>query len=415
MLTELFPRMHRRYSSLPLLGPILGDFAAWIVAQGYAPVAVRRHLRAARHLDQRWRRRGRRSLDAVRRDDLRVCAPGHSQDDADLAAGARQLERYLEVRGLLPRRAMSTPPPEVAEYRTYLTELRGLAPSTVVQHVATAAQLLQHLAKTTPPTPLPLLTSVAIDHFVEAMSARLTRASLQHTVAHLRSFLRWLGAHRRVPSGLDTQIDTPRVYRREQLPRALAWDTVWALLRSIDRTTALGRRDYAMLLLIATYGLRTSEVVALTLDDIGWRRSEVRIPRRKVEGALLLPLTDHVGAALLEYLQQGRPSQATRVVFLRHRPPPGILKPTAVTDVFQARVRRSGLPIPFHGPHCLRHSLAVRLLRQGVSLKAIGDVLGHRSAESTCMYLRLAVEDLQGVALNLPRCDTAVTAKGGTR
>jgi integrase/recombinase XerD len=78
------------------------------------------------------------------------------------------------------------------------------------------------------------------------------------------------------------------------------------------------------------------------------------------------------------------------------------LKPTAVTEVFQTRARRSGLAIPFHGPHCLRHSLAVQLLRQGVSLKAIGDVLGHRSVESTCLYLRLATEDLRDVALSLP-------------
>lgn len=414
MLTDLFPRMHRRYSSLPLLGPLLGDFAAWIVALGYSRLAVRRHLRAARRLDQRWRRRGRRSLRDVRREDLRVCAPGHSQDDADLAAGARQLKGYLEARGLLPRQAISTPPPEVADYQAYLTELRGLAPSTIVQHVGTASQLLQHLAGTTPPIRLTELTPTAIDGFVEAMSARLTRASLQHTVAQLRSFLRWLGAQRRVPSGLDTQIDTPRVYRQEQLPRALAWDTVLALLRSIDRTTPLGRRDYAMLLLMATYGLRTSEVVALTLDDIVWRRSELHISRRKVEGALLLPLTDSVGAALLDYLQFGRPSQPTRIVFLRHRPPAGVLKPTAVTEVFQAHVRRSGLAIPFQGPHCLRHSLAVRLLRQGVSLKAIGDVLGHRNAESTCVYLRLAVEDLRDVALSLPD-DTDVQARGGTR
>lgn len=413
MLTDLFPRMHRRYSSLPLLGPVLGDFATWIVAQGYSRVAVRRHLRAARLLDQRWRRRGRRSLDDVQREDLRVCAPGHSQDHADLAAVARQLLQYLEVRGVLPRQEIAAPPPEVAGYHAYLTELRGLAPSTIVHHVATAAQLLRHLADMTPPTPLTSLTPADIDRFVETRSARLTRASLQHTVAQLRSFLRWLGAQHRVPTGLDTQIDTPRVYRQEQLPRALAWDTVCALLDSIDRSTPLGRRDYAMLLLIATYGLRTSEVVALTLDDIVWRRSELRIIRRKVEGALLLPLTDQVGAALVDYLQHGRPEQPTRIVFVRHRPPAGLLKATAVTEVFQAQVRRSGLPIRFQGPHCLRHSLAVRLLRQGVALKAIGDVLGHRSVESTCVYLRLAVEDLRDVALPMPSDDADLTARGG--
>jgi len=414
MLTELFPRMHRRYSSLPLLGPVLDEFAMWIVARGYSRLAVRRHLRAARRLDRRWRRRGHRSLHDVRREDLCVCAPGHSQDDADLAAGAHQLTAYLEARGLLPRQTIATPP-EVAGYQAYLTELRGLAPSTIVQHVSTASQLLQYLTGTTPPVRLSRLTPAAIDGFIEAMSVRLSRASLQHTVAQLRSFLRWLGAQQCVPSGLHTQIDTPRVYRQERLPRALAWHTVSALLRSIARTTPLGRRDYAMLVLIATYGLRTSEVVALTLDDILWRRRVLRINRRKVEGALLLPLTDGVGAALLDYLQHGRPPQPTRLVFLRHRPPAGVLKPTAVTEVFQARVRRSGLAIPFQGPHCLRHSLAVHLLRQGVSLKAIGDVLGHRSAESTCVYLRLAVEDLRGVALSLPPYDIDSTAEGGTR
>jgi site-specific recombinase XerD len=301
----------------------------------------------------------------------------------------------------------------VTGYEAYLTELRGLAASTILPHTSTASQLLRHLTDTTPPTPLARLTPAAVDGFLEAVSARLTRASLQHTVAQLRSFLRWLGGQGRAPQGLDTQIDTPRVYRQERLPRALAWATVWALLRSIDRTTPLGRRDYAMLLLIATYGLRTSEVVTLTLGDIHWRRSELRIVRRKVEGVLWLPLTDAVDAAIIDCLQHGRPPSPTRVLFLRHRPPAGVLKPTAVTEVFQACVRRSGLPIAFQGPHCLRHSLAVRLLRQGVSLKAIGDVLGHRNAERTCVYLRLAVEDLRDVALSLPA--EGVGAAGGAR
>jgi site-specific recombinase XerD len=161
-----------------------------------------------------------------------------------------------------------------------------------------------------------------------------------------------------------------------------------------------------MLLLIATYGLRSSEIVALTLDDFAWDRDELRVPRRKVDGVLTLPLTDEAGTAVLDYVRQGRPTLATRVLFLRVRPPAGLLKPTAVAEVFQTRARHSGLTIPFQGPHCLRHSLAVQLLREGVSLKAIGDVLGHRSLESTCLYLRLATEDLREVALDLPDCTT---------
>jgi len=128
----------------------------------------------------------------------------------------------------------------------------------------------------------------------------------------------------------------------------------------------------------------------------------LQVRQRKTSSPLVLPLTDSVGESLADYLRGGRPDADYREVFLRHRAPAGLLKPTAVTEAFQAWSRRSGLPIPFQGAHCLRHSYAVHLLRQGASLKTIGDILGHRSAESTCVYLRLAVEDLREVALNLP-------------
>ena len=130
-----------------------------------------------------------------------------------------------------------------------------------------------------------------------------------------------------------------------------------------------------------------------------------------------MPLTDEVGTALLDYLRHGRPAlnvrrrrvpfraappHSYRELFLRCRTPTGILKPTAVTEAFQAWSKRSGLTIPFQGAHCVRHSYAVHLLRSGLSLKTIGDLLGHRTLESTCVYLRLAVDDLRDVALSLP-------------
>ena len=168
---------------------------------------------------------------------------------------------------------------------------------------------------------------------------------------------------------------------------------------------------------MATYGLRTGEVVTLTLDDVEWRAGQLRIPQRKTRGSLWLPLTDEVGTALLDYLRHGRPvlnvrrqrvpfrggpARSYRELFLRCRTPTGVLKPTAVTEAFQAWSKRSGLAIPYQGPHCLRHSYAVHLLRSGLSLKTIGDLLGHRTPESTCVYLRLAVDDLRDVALPLP-------------
>jgi site-specific recombinase XerD len=312
----------------------------------------------------------------------------------------------LEQRGLLAGEPAPDTPPELTGYQQYLIALRGLASGTIADHLATVSEFLHFVSGKRPAMSYGQLTPRELEEFVQQIAIRVSRATLQHVVAHLRSFLRWLAAHGEAPKGLESQIDTPRVYRQEHLPRALRWDTVRALLQSIDRTTALGRRDYAMLLLIATYGLRSSEIVALTLDDFGWRRGELHVPRRKVDGALTLPLTDDAGDAVLNYVRHGRPRLPTRVVFLRARPPAGVLKPTAVTEVFQTRARRSGLAIPFQGAHCLRHSLAVQLLREGVSLKAIGDVLGHRTVESTCMYLRLATDDLRDVPLSLPHTGT---------
>ena len=198
-------------------------------------------------------------------------------------------------------------------------------------------------------------------------------------------------------------IDTPRLYRHENLPRALPWETVEALLQSVDRDTAIGLRDYTLLFLIATYGLRVSEVAALTLDDIPWREGWLQVPRCKTHSVLQLPLTNTVGSALVHYLREARPRQIPcRALFLRSRLPIVALGRNAVSMVFDRWAKRSGLTIPFHGAHCLRHAYAVHLLRSGASLKTIGDLLGHRDSESTCVYLHLATEELREVALPLP-------------
>jgi integrase len=140
----------------------------------------------------------------------------------------------------------------------------------------------------------------------------------------------------------------------------------------------------------------------LRLDDIDWRQRRLQIHRSKTRATLVHPLRDEVATALVTYIRDGRPAWPLRQVFLRGRFPVGGISPTAVTEAFQKWVRRSALPVPHYGAHCLRHSLAIRLLRQGANLKTIGDVLGHRSIESTAVYLRLHIEDLRGVGLDVP-------------
>ena len=154
--------------------------------------------------------------------------------------------------------------------------------------------------------------------------------------------------------------------------------------------------------LITTFGLRVSEVALMELGHIDWRREHLRVWRPKMRDPLVLPLTGEVAEAIAHYLRDGRPITRLRALFLTTRSPLTGLAPCAVGRALRRWARRAGLPASHLGAHCLRHSLAVYLLRQGVSLKVIGDVLGHRNPQSTCAYLRLNVDDLRDVGLEVP-------------
>jgi site-specific recombinase XerD len=316
---------------------------------------------------------------------------------------ARSLAQYLTERGEL---ACARPTPTsqwIATYRTYLEHVRGLAPATVNRCATIAADFLHFLHFDLHPQRLGELDVAHIDAFMTKAGQRLGRASMRKVSAVLRSFLKFLATEGKIPPGLEEHIESPRQYRGEQLPRALPWDDVRRLLRSVDRSTSKGRRDYAMLLLMATYGLRVGEVARLELDDIAWRSQHISIPRPKVGTPLLLPLTDEIASALLDYLRHDRPDSTHRRVFLRVRAPQGPIASTAICDAFDAWVARAGIHLPLlGGTHCLRHALAMHLLRQETPIKTIGDLLGHRSVESTGIYLRLDVDDLRDVALPLP-------------
>jgi site-specific recombinase XerD len=225
---------------------------------------------------------------------------------------------------------------------------------------------------------------------------------MQHWVARLRSFLRFCHAQGLLPQPLDA-IDTPRVYRDELLPKALPWATVLQLLHSIDRSQATGWRDYTVLHLMSHYGLRPCEVAALKLDSIEWQTRTLCVEQCKTCSTLTLPLAEQTVQILQQYLQKSRPGSERSELFLRTRGPAGPLMPQAVCDLYRRRATRSGLPLQGSSAYSLRHSFAMRLLDRGVGIKAIGDVLGHRGLETTCVYLRLQLDALRDVALPLPR------------
>ncbi len=415
MLRSLFPRGHGRFLSMPVLGPVADGFDDWLAANGYTRFSRQYLISPLPHVDVDLRRRQVKEVANLSRTVLHDCWRTLNKTRPWNAGTVRALERYLAANGLIaddpPATADSPASILIEGYANYLREVRGLGAFTVLFHRNTAQCFLQYLDEKG--VAVKDIDASHVESYVARAGTRLSRPSLQNTIGALRGFLRFLAIGGRAPDGLGSQIDTPLLYRLEKLPRALPWDTVRALLRSIDRTSARGLRDYAMFLLMATYGLRASEVVALTLDDIRWRQGRLRIHPRKTSSPLDLPLINEVSSAVVKHLKRTPPPPPYRRIFLRAHAPVGVLKPTAITKAFYSLVRKSGLDISLHGPHCLRHSLAVHLLKNGTPFKTIGDILGHRSAESTSTYLRLATGDLREVPLPVPGMERR--AKEGQR
>jgi integrase/recombinase XerD len=408
MLTSLFPNTHTRYTSLPVLGAFLEDLCSWLEAHGYPPSAISRRMEAAPFLEKCLQQHQIELLSGCTIGRLRRCFPRQKRWTPQIACAlGRSLLMYLQERGTLE----STPPNAserlIRAYREHLDRVRGFAASTVARHAVVAGDFLRFLKYDDDMQHLPQVQASGLETFVIQASSRVGRITMQKVIAIMRSFLRFLAASGEVPVGLDQHLDSPRNHRGERLARALPWEDILSLLRGVDRSTVKGCRDYAMLLLIATYGLRRSEVSSLDIDDIQWRARVIRVPRPKVGTPLVVPLTDEVATALVEYLRQRAGEASERRLFLRVRAPRGPIQPTAVFDAFDFWAVRAGVRVPgLGGPHVLRHGLAMHLLRQGTPLKTIGDLLGHRSVESTGVYLRLHVADLRDVALPLPKRDS---------
>lgn len=407
MIAQIFPEGFQRYQSLPMLGSLMDRYAGWLHEEQYTWRSTRYELRMAGRVADHLKRRGVRQISELSQQHLDACHRWFRQKFPDEAGGVLVLARFLHQSGYVVGTSSSLQPPSPADahvraFMTHLEEVRGYAPSTIRRQGQIAAEFLTWLRFSDAPDRLSSLTTSDLEGFIRHLSKRMGRVGLQKPIAIMRNFLRFLAADGTAPVGLDGTIERPRVYRQEQLPRSLPWSTVQALLGSINRNSAIGKRDYAMFTLMTTYGMRACDVVALTLDDIHWRAGRVRIRQSKTGNPLELPLTDEAGSAIQDYLRKVPRYGVHRQVFLRLKAPGGVLKPTAVIEAFQAWSGRSGLGIPFKGVHCIRHSYALHLLRQGVPLKTIGDVLGHRSPESTTAYLRLATEDLRTVALPVP-------------
>ena len=287
----------------------------------------------------------------------------------------------------------------VEDYLRRLQEQRGLCRDSLVL-MRRPCQALMTFAAAEGMAELGSLRPETIHQFLACQAKTCNRRTLRSRCSTLRDFLAYL--HRRgvVPVNLAGAVVAPRVYQHEQCPRFLTRAEIDAVLAVIDRQTSVGRRDYAMVSLLAVYGLRGIEVVHLRLDDLDWHRQLLHIRHRKAGNNTTYPLSVPVGEAILSYLQQGRPSSTHREVFLTVNAP---FTPLAPGDGLANRVKKylakAGIRVEKPGTHSFRYSCAQRLFEKGLPLKTIGDYLGHRDTSTTQRYTMIAIDQLREVAL----------------
>lgn len=388
-----------------VLADHLDDYCAWLHARGYPRSTVRAKIGILGRL-ARWMERSCRAVSEL--DD--ACA--RSFVDARRQAGlrprhvehtVRQFVEFLRSGDVLPPAACSDPDTPaaalLASYERYLREERALATSTIAAYrraVATflAAGVTDHERSTIAPT------ASSVRAFLLASTRGIPPRRAQFAATALRSFLRFCFLRGHSAVDLSHAVPTVRQGPRPSVRRHVSVQQVESVLRACDLSTPKGRRDHALLLLLARLGLRAGEVVALELDDLRWRQSEI-VVRGKGLVRDRLPLLPDVGAAIARYLEHDRPSTTCRRLFLCRRPPVrGFSHPSSVTTIVTRAFARAGVGAAAgaRGAHALRHGLAMAMLGKGASYGEIGEVLRHRSQQSTEIYARLDFEALRGVA-----------------
>jgi integrase/recombinase XerD len=374
------------------LSAFASGFAEVLVWRGYRPGAAADQLRLMADVS-RWLAEC--GLDAG---DLTAVAAGRFS--AQRRASGRM--RLVSARALSPLldylRGLGVAPPVeaaapltpvdrlVERYGVYLLQRRGLAVSTVRNYVGVARMFLSDREAAMGALALAGLDGAAVIEFVLRESRRCSVGSAKCMVTRLRALLRFLHLEGEVDRELAGVVPSVASWRLASLVKALDARSIARLLGSCDRRTRVGRRDFAVLLLLSRLGLRACEVAALRLSDIDWRAGELLV-RGKSSRQERLPLPTDVGEALAGWLRRGRPRCECAYLFTRVRAPHGGLSAGGVSAVVRRACQRTGLPVV--GAHRLRHTAATEILRAGGSLADVSQVLRHRGPDVTSIYAKV--------------------------
>ena len=322
------------------------------------------------------------------------------------AAALRHLLEFLRREGVIAPEKIAVRRRTSAErcaqgYARHLRDARALAEATIVNYVPFVRGFLTDRFGNGP-VRLARLTAADVVHFVarQAPQLHLKRAKLLTTA--LRSFLRYVRLRGALVRDLAAVVPIVPNWRMASIPRAIGAGQVRQLLASFDRRKAVGRRDYAIVLLLARLGLRSNEVACLELDDIDWNGGQVSVRGKRGRRAVL-PLPAEVGEAIAAYLRDGRPCSPSRRVFLRSKAPiGGFAGQSGVGSMIRHALQRTSIQAPTRGAHQFRHALATEMLRHGASLTEIGQVLRHRSPQTTSIYAKVDLTALRPLALAWP-------------
>jgi site-specific recombinase XerD len=399
---------------MPPLGSQMDGFCDWLSRQGFSQEATRRRARQASHFNRYLRRRGIKEGQNVETElaerfvvkHLPHCrCEGFGEGiNAGRPSYVRSFIEYLSGRGFVVFSPQPSPPYQqlLQEYLDYLKCERNLEECTIKRHQWYLTPFLEELGNALTKrlhelTPTQVL---AFSAKCEKDRGQTIRQGLQGV---LRSFLRFCLQQGYLDRDLAQALPKIHTYKLSGVPRDISEEDAQKTLESIDRTTPSGKRDFAILQLLHTYGVRGGQVRALRLEEIHWTENQIHFMAHKGGKELIEPLFDDVGESLLDYLRFGRPKAPYPEVFLTTQPPFRPLRsPAAISSMVSRRMCQAGVSRPKAGSNVFRHGFATRMLQQGQSLKTIADLLGHRNINTTFIYTKVDLKILEQLPLDWP-------------
>ncbi len=394
------------------IGEPIERYVQWLTEKGYAARNVYRRVPTLRHFGEFGQGHGAKSYEEL----ANFVEPFVAQWVREHGSQYREIPRWVEHEARTPveqmlqlvvpgfkgkgrsKRVKIPFLEQVPGFFLYLREERGLRERSILDY-GHYLRLFEAYLKRIELGHLADLTPAILSAFLIQEGRSLSKPSVTSLCSSLRVFLRFIHRERGTETDLSSVIESPRKYHLSNLPRSISWEDVRKMLEVVDRPSILGKRDYAILLLLVTYGLRACEVANLRLNDIDWKRERLLISERKAGHNTAYPLSTVVGEAIVDYLKNGRPDTSEWYILFRVMAPGVPLTSSAISQRVTHYLHKAGIKVGRPGSHTLRHRCVQGLVDAEFSFKAIGEYVGHASPSSTQVYTKIAVETLREVAL----------------